>query len=217
MQRNLLLMCSPSKQPGPLPSLHLLGLPRTPVSPGPPFNLGILAAFEADFRPRLVPQPCPTQQRAWVIPGGLTQQAGVGETPGLAVGGVGGVAVGIARVFASCWRHTGERPVRWTHQCRLGGLGRGSAGLGTGPRDSMSSEASRSTLWGPLSLHEFGQGPLSPGIRVTALTSSDLPATPGRREYYNAHLPGNEAKPWRSEEAHIAEGFGGVWKLCCDS
>ena len=60
MQRSLLLMCSPSKQPGPLPSLHLLGLPRTPVSPGPPFNLGILAAFEADFRPRLVPQPCPT-------------------------------------------------------------------------------------------------------------------------------------------------------------
>lgn len=30
------------------------------------------------------------------------------------------MAVGTARVFTSCWRHTGERPVRWTCQCRLG-------------------------------------------------------------------------------------------------
>lgn len=42
------------------------------------------------------------------------------------------MAVGIARVFTSCWRHTGERPVRWTYQCRLGGGGEGSAGLALG-------------------------------------------------------------------------------------
>lgn len=157
-------------------------LPRPSISSGPPGCLsdGFLA------QPSLVPPPYPMQQRAWVAPSRLTQQAGVGEAPGLAVGGVRGVAVGIARVFASCWRHTGERPVRWTHHRRLGGGEKGLQGChwvspgaqGEPGQDKVSSE---DPPLGAPSLHHFGQSPLLPGTRGTALTSSVLLATPGGR------------------------------------
>lgn len=63
--RGLPLVFSPSEQPGALPSLQLLSLPRTPVSPGPPSNLGLPAAFQGDFWPSLVPHPVPHSRGPW--------------------------------------------------------------------------------------------------------------------------------------------------------
>ena len=77
------------------------------------------------------------------------------------------MAIGVARVFTSCGRQTGERPMRWTYQWKAGDGGQGSAGL------ALSKSSSISPLGAPESA-SFEAVPFPQGLEV--LLHQDQPS-----------------------------------------
>lgn len=116
-----------------------------------------------------------------------------------------------------------DPPMRYT--ASMGGWGQwgqGPAGLasqGTGGARAWRVRAGKgppSALLEPLSLHHLGNA-LSVRFWRYSPDKLSLRETPGGRHCYYTHFPDEEREAWGSAGAHTAGGFGGVWKLCCDS